>query len=584
MPVVEKFISKTATNGYSIGSDSNNGNSLGAPYASWAKAIVDMKAAGGQFKVHCNDGTWIGTELGSGGFVTFAANPPSIEIAPENAWDGVKGVRLVPSVVTGTWQYANATVAAGTYFICGPVCFGRDVALGGTDVDPNYHLWPRDDFSNQFEIQLNGTQFINPLFYGINTSSYKMTARGIKFVGSRDIGVRSLISSIISSSAQDWDIDGCTIDQRFVKATGHGGIILDASTSGAKANIRNVDGRIEISPTATGTGNVLYGVVLANIDDAKMKGIRLKLVSDIAGWAPYGAMIRCNDATLTAHRGLIEDFRIEIDSVASGVPVCIGQDSVSEQRTKASNCRIANGEVIGTDRSIESGVHGPAILYQNNGRIEGVESSYVNLGLLLKMTTGSIVAGCLTHHIAVNSGNAGTHRREKGATNCEWHNCTAVAMAGYTAPFSYKDDDTVGPTHSTGGVTRDCNNIQISGTMNNRVNFVAASCTHTFTENNYGLVSIPASGAFSYNGTAYDTLAAWIAAKEAGALSSQVNRVSDFDYSLPDNSPLITGGAKWWTTGPRPMGADGYAFPDFNISKGAYQSRAAPFHPATLLS
>lgn len=57
------------------------------------------------------------------------------------------------------------------------------------------------------------------------------------------------------------------------------------------------------------------------------------------------------------------------------------------------------------------------------------------------------------------------------------------------------------------------------------------------------------------------------------------------DVVNDDYSPVAayqTGGQKWWGEVPRPRGADGEPFPDFGISIGAVQSKAAPFHPANM--
>ena len=75
----------------------------------------------------------------------------------------------------------------------------------------------------------------------------------------------------------------------------------------------------------------------------------------------------------------------------------------------------------------------------------------------------------------------------------------------------------------------------------------------------------------------YATAELWAAAN-GGANEATADPQLNNVYR-PQASAIWDAGGKWWT-GSRPIGGDGGAFPDWDISVGAYQSRDVPLHPA----
>lgn len=131
----------------------------------------------------------------------------------------------------------------------------------------------------------------------------------------------------------------------------------------------------------------------------------------------------------------------------------------------------------------------------------------------------------------------------------------------------------------------------------------AANATFTFVENNncwYPTLSSETSleypdgadniwtttAATDFPPSADTGIASFVALVTAGAVDPLFVHVDLLDYSacnfaLQDASPIKAAGAKYWTGAP-PIGADGEPFPSWDISIGAIQSKAVPFHPTQL--
>ena len=173
----------------------------------------------------------------------------------------------------------------------------------------------------------------------------------------------------------------------------------------------------------------------------------------------------------------------------------------------------------------------------------------------------------------------------KGVTDALWEHNIAVFDSDAVEHRSEVFGVSAQAATNTAAVTYR-NNLVYSNVASMIEKFVSvvASQAGTFITNAYYQIGGAANAnPWSHTGTDYATLAAWQAAQEAGAVEADplLVDVINGNYKPQDASSVgMTGTVT--TEGSRPVGYDGEPFPDFDISVGAYQNRATPFHPTQL--
>lgn len=318
-----------------------------------------------------------------------------------------------------------------------------------------------------------------------------------------------------------------------------------------------IDGPMEFNPSVAGVDIVLSGVVArakpASAGTAQIAvtvtGANTLIIEDSeigvdVSTTPTGVVVR-GHATLPCASVTLRRNRIR-HGVAAAQTVAGYGIGVGEELSVVGSL----GVVIIHDNEINHANHGLFVGY-------GAAGGYSRGNVVRDSVIGVIAKGntCGYEHrsnIVVGGTLSGGGLRSKLSTGVRFLNNLVVFDASSVAAGVFEQADTA----SIG--TEFANNcLYAPGLAVAKATTVSADSTATFRNNNYHAGSY-ATGAFGYQATTYDSVAAWSAAVEPSALAVDplFNNASGGDYRLTSGSPLANAGV----AGGAPLDLIGNAF------------------------
>lgn len=579
------YVSKSTDNGYVVGNDSNDGLAKSTPFLTLDRASDIAKAAAGSHTIIINDGIYVGTDIDSANsYWIFASGFTADDLTFQCENSG--NVQIIPGVATAIVRISNSTGYGGKSITFNGIKFGREItSLGGAD--GNYAFWVSDtSMASAVNVSFTDCEFINAAIYSVNNAASMQanyTFTNCTHTADR-VNTRSFIYSPTHAEG-GLTIDGLTITHTKHNNSGSAVIFFDASVANVTCSIENVTGTIAIDSTDTAVGSVMYGIFVANCDNALVNNVNLSLDQAASGatWGTYGIVVYGNDATLTATAPKIYDCHITATgwnaAIGAGFCIAIGSDLGNRQANKSDGAKIIGCSATGDATSVANGLHGIGIVENDNSEIRGCTVSFSDIGFLLKLTATSIVSGCFAKSIGVG-GLSQVAYYNKGGTNDDFFNNTFIHDANSdSAAFLAAVD---GVTNTTGAEFK-YNYIHVESDTSIDVISVAASQTATFDFNYYYTasgVSLHANP-FLYQAINYASIDAWLTARETNGQNLGSTNPVDSSYMPISGSALVGAGRKWWT-GANPVSAGGEPYSDFDTDIGGYQSVFGSFHPLNL--
>lgn len=567
------YVSQVATNGYVIGSDSNNGLTKGTAKLTISSAITASSAGD---TIYLNDGTY-----------DYTTGVLSIS----------KGISLQSETDYGAIITNNgglAYVVGLTAGITGTVTLGKIVI---TEKAANTNLLYLFAPTIKHPIVINGTKFLDyhkvAIFIG-NT---------VSFDADIDLTIQNAIfnSSVMLQSGGYYVIDGRNLR--------NGDILIDNNTFTNSTSV-SANGRYDIAITKNGdnstvtisnntindntVGGSLYGIyvkapALTNTSFS-ISGNTFTMGNSISGFsnaiyfqgtntASVAPVIASNSMTLTgsSNAGTVRGiYTIDVNSVIrnntlsinsdvssdaiwadvisdvlcnsikvygnnltisspGGHGIIVGNEVTGSRSTYLTDPQIYSNTIISSE-NVTTTIHGIMFGYIKNGLGWNNYSSGNNIDYIIK---GSLDTTFL-NNIAVNptsvGGATGQALRMKGANNGQFINNTVIntnaSRNGSDVPF-YADADTADSTGSY------INNSVYSNKNFLDYVYVQSSSIISFSNNNYYGSNIN----FNYSNTVYSTILSWQDAKESTASVADPNFLNiNSSYALTSTSTLIDAG------------------------------------------
>lgn len=492
-------MSQTATNGYSIGSDTNNGTSKTTPFITINKAVTTVSAGD---TVTINDGTYNETN-----YLTF---DKGATYNPETDY----GVTIRGTL--STTFTAQATLTTGT------LTFGK-LIFDAENAD-NACLYI-DTSATIFSVVLNGTKFINPLQYFVN--------------GTRPSLINFTATDIIASgAAANGGIVFDGLSGGSINIDGFTGTITGLNSQSALVNIKDNDVATAVSTSIKRvTGNVTaltnfgIGIWLRNIPNALVENSTITM----NGLYNLDGINIQSDLSIDSSSPVIRGNTINQNGSAGHI-IIVGTESTGSTDThnnRTNNALIYNNTATGSDNSTT--VHGIMIGGQSNAFVYGNKVTNTQIAYLGKQDTNSLFSGNEAYQIKA----LGQAFRCKGSTNTAYVNNSLYMTSGYAGGRGmYADENT--DSFSTGIIYRN-NNIYSDAAMTSEFVHVSTGSDAIFAGNNY--YSTSTFGTWSYQGTTYSSFASWNSGKEPTSLSSDPS-FDNVSNSLQPNfsSPLYHAG------------------------------------------
>lgn len=575
------YASKSTANNYAIGNDSNDGLSKAEPFLTLEACADAAYAAAGDHTMIINDGIYSGTDIEAGGYWILGASPTfdSLVVKPETAGE----VTIIATSTTAVIRFTNETGWAGKSIEFQDLIIGRllDTEVG---VDSVIGIWSQWNSGTVGTIVSTRNTFYNHTTVAIQ---YGGSAVG-NFTGTDDTVIVDRVDGRGYFLTADHDdgainISGLTVTNTHFGTTSNGSIFIDAGTAGVTANIANATIAMTIADDDASSDGLAYGIFVANAASTILNSNVTVTKAGSGTWSSYGIVVIGSDALLASAKHLIENCTVASNGMDStggaGFGISIAGDLGARVANKADGSRILKCTVTGDAVSIANNLHGIGVVEQDDCLIEGCTANGADIGFLLKLTTTSVVAGCLAKKCGGGSSNVAFYN--KGGTNDDFFNNTVIIDADSDCiAFLAGAQDAVNTT----GAEFDGNYIAVLEDTTQKVINIAASQTVTFDYNHFYIVGSLPADPFTYQAIDYATVAAWIAARETNGVVVSVNpfvNTATESYSLVKGATGQTGAPKWWTGAP-PFGADREPFPSWDISIGAIQSKNIPFHPVNL--
>lgn len=478
LPRPTKFVSKTATNGFAVGTDSGTGASRSAPWLSVDYALAH--AVDGDV-IEVNDGTYqsatfYGMNFKNMTLMTYRAGSVILQAADGqtriiNVNGG--GVPTLATLINVTLDgrgntTRGITVSSGSSAAAG--FFLRNVKITG--VTQSY----LDAVPDHANITINGltcdgTVSARPVYLQAKDGS--ITVNGVTFDGVAITGA--------SLSAIDiWRLTG--------------------GTGGLAVNVRGVRGTVT-GPASQSTN----GIVVMNTDDAVIESNNLTIQGGNLG-ALY--QVWSNSATMTANRATVRN-NTGSNLHDGGYGVLIGSDGSSAGNNNHNDALVENNNLACNAASAQP-IHGYMLGFGTGGTVRNNTITGAGHALIAKDQTGGTFSGNTADGFTYDGLYA------KGSTGTVFSGNTLNVTHALVSAAMYAASDSVSLANST-SVQFNGNTVNYT-TAGQVIDNVAASNDATFSGNTYNISAALPATPWNYQGTGYATLAAWKAAHEPDAL------------------------------------------------------------------
>lgn len=501
-----KYVSQTATNGYAIGSDANDGSTKALAKLTLEAAITAATAGD---TVILNDGTYTAA--------TYYDVAKALTINPEIA--GMVTLKCTGAV----GQVLRVGVAGGT------------IALGALIVDAESNSAASCVAINGTTargVTLNGTILKNPGAPRFAVESIN-SGQVLTFTAT-DIVVQSQNGGggiyLLVGAAALVDIDGLSADN----SAGSGSsttircpVYINANAATATHRIRRVSGTWKTTAAAVSASFIRTSGTRGIIE--RNRGMR------VTGGDTNGCIIKCENTSGVQADSLVIRNNQGGNETTGGFLIMVGADGAGANDNKTNYPVIYGNDVYGTDAATL--IHGIFIGNSKGGVITRNTVRNAAIPIIAKLTSEAayIVDNDVIGPYTSTSGCL----RGKGATNLQIVGNRVVLSSGKTNPAIVINRDPTIPTLSA-GCSAVGNTVYSSVTVPVMVSVGGASdaSAATFMGNNYRSPEGYSAGAFVYQALSYNTVALWSAAQEKSALDADPTK-SDASFWRDAYVPML---------------------------------------------
>lgn len=518
------FVSKTATNGFAVGSDSNTLAQAKAPNRQTPFATIKQafaQASAGDLIV-INDGTYSGTDLDASlGYLNMVSKGVTLRAH--------RSGQVTLQATTGARVVRIQTMPSGAVIsLTGIVIDGGDGAQ---------HCIETDGTTNPYTLTLTNCSTLNPTVRGLVLASTKVALSLFNHTHSSGVSRALLYCNVMASGASVSIVGGSTTVSQ--QSLNQGGIELRATEAGASVSIsgHTVDVTLQSSLTGNGTHD---GIAIYNMSSVSVTNC------SVAVRGTPGSRIGCG-------------IRVSQTSAINVTPTITGNTVVNETRggygilAGSDGTGVGDGYVVDpvVNDNIISGVaanqtvgpiHGILLGFNVGGEARRNRIYDCGLAMIQKknLTSGALFAANTIRLTAFAGVGYSIGMYAKGALNTRFVNNSVYVndASANAAQLQHVQADDVSGTNSSGIEYRN-NAFYFTGSAAVKFVNVGASQSVTFSNNLYYSPAALPANCFSYQGANYSTVATWAAAQEATAVSGDPK----FTDAANDNFILLAGSA-----------------------------------------
>ena len=483
------YVSQTAANGLSVGSDGGNG-SADSPFLTLDRALT---AANGGDEIKLNDGNY----------------------TPASTLTVSKSVSISSLTSFG----ATVTAAAGQSSIF-KIANRSTVTFGDVTLDANRTASACIDVSGQTQtcgLRLVGTNLLHAVNAGVDggtgPTAVNITTNGATFSAT---GAKSFIA-LKNLAAGAIKIIGGSVTITNQAGDAGGVIDVDASAVGPTVSVHSVTASITgDGENVRDYGSRHYGILLANVPNADVQGNTIT-ISDPSQFATAVPVCVWNDSyhPLNASGATIANNTLRSLAAGGGMIIEVGFDGDPGAAFYglSGNAKISGNTGIGDADSQAGGLHGIYVGWQAGGQVFDNLIQYADYAYCFKGDYGTtnvydnrdLDTGAKIYY-------------QKGGSGVAFYDNASVEEAGYN-PWSVFVDAVplrTGGTQDAFGGSAYGNTFETNNAEPRNVDVLAGS-SESFNDNTYEVGPGTGQGVWVYGGQTYYTLAAWQAAYEASA-------------------------------------------------------------------
>lgn len=540
------YVSNAASNGYVVGNDANDGLGKSTP---WLTVMKAHTAAATGDTVYLNAGTYLSSDGASGG-TSFAFT---------------KGIAWISETALGAVLTATAT-GAGSAVVT--INLGASVSMSMTDIDVDatstqHRCLSRGNAQAGNVITLTRCRWKSALNIAVREPSGVQA----KWVITDCIAIMSPTqtgSAVFDAAAGtviDVTISGLAIT--FVSSAG-------SATSDFGLNIRSTTGRTSAAVSITGvTGSItssavaasqVFGIFIQSITGAIVQDCNFSVTLTAGATDVYGIKTRALNS-LDCNNCIIRRNTITLNGTA-GYGVQIGNPTSGASDNLCEGALVYQNTVTGNSSGVNT-PHAFAFNYQATGECYRNISTQMEPAVVWQRMSGGRIWGNIFKNPYNNNGAILVKGCSGGAA---YNNTIYLNAASYGVRVKVGDDAT------NTSVFAFTNNLIYSVAVTAFVT-VDVSQVATFRNNLYYSVAALPAACFAYQASTYDTVAAWVAARETSGLSGdpKLYDPGNSDFRLNIGSAAVAAGTPV-------MGVKDYTGKRYNPSRpdvGAYVGQLA---------
>lgn len=515
------YVSKSATNGFAVGSDSNTlaqakSADRQTPFATPLKAFT---AASAGDLIVINSGSFSGTELDATlGYLNMESKGVTMRAHIAG------GVTFLGTVSTRVVRIQTMPAGA-TVGLIGIVVDGAGVSGNGIETDTT---------ANLFTLAMTNCQTLNTTIRGLSISSPK-----INLILNNPVHSSATRSSLFCAglaSPSTVSIIGGSTTLSAMNNT-QGGIDITATEAGVSfsSTLHTLNGTLDGSLTGA---NSHYGYQIASVTNVSVTNNTVTM-SGTPG-SRILIPIRVYAAGAIAVTGPVVSGNTITNNGQGGYGIGIGTDASGAGDSYVTDPVVNDNRVTATPASQTSPIHGIIIARCQGGTVLRNVVSGCGVALIEKMNTtrGTLFAANTISLGASPTVGYSIAMYAKGSLNTRFVN-NSVYVSDASANPAYvqhvQSDDV--SLNATVGAEYTNNAIYFTGSAAVKFTNVATSNAATFSHNLYYSPSALPANCFNYQGASYSTVATWAAAQEASAVSADPK----FTDPANDNFVLLAG-------------------------------------------
>jgi len=470
LPTPTHFVSQSATNGFALGVNSGSGNSRAAPWLTLDYAVANAPSGS---VIEVNDGiyssaTWL--DIATKTMTVFASNRRQVIVR------GSSTARVVNFASTST----NRTLLLRGVILDGQGSCDRGVTIGASLSTATLGVTLYDCSI----INCDTSMVYSDLQKALNLTIERCDMSGTTSAYGIDIRAHE---------SGDVVIDGLNITGTATSTSIKRLVWMNSVAGGSSFRASRVVGAY----TSAAVSGSMQGIYVENVNDAIIENCAIDVRNTNA--SASAIVVVSTTATYSANNAVIRG-NTTYTSGTSGHGVLAGAEGTTAGNNNHNNANIYGNMISGAPAM--SVMHGVMLGWGTGGDVHGNTLLDCGLATIAKEQIGGVFHDNIIHRAKSEA------LRAKGATGSKWENNTVYVSAGNAGDCMNVTENDAPSNTVASAIEFNGNTFFIDATPTG-ITEVNVGSSAAFTGNTYVIDAALGADPWKYQGTAYQTLAAW---------------------------------------------------------------------------